>query len=125
MSSMIGKRLKRLRLENKLTQIALGKISGVSHVQIGRYENGFSKPRAKTLAKLAKALGEAPNVFSNKKKFPNEIFLEEHLERLKQVIKTDDDRNMLIAFTEILYHKNRMDAKKQNLSVFRKRNLFF
>lgn len=120
---MIGKRLKSLRLENKLTQVTLGKISGVSHVQIGRYENGLSKPQAKTLDKLAKVLGVDRNFFTNEKKSPKEIFLEEHLEILKQVIKTDDDRKMLVAMTEMLYHKNKLDSKKHNLSVLRKRNL--
>ncbi len=80
-----------------MDQIELGKISGVSNVQISRYEKGLSKPTVKTLSKLAKGLGIEPN----------QIFLEQDLERLKQVIKTDDDRKMLNAMTEMLYHKNR------------------
>lgn len=105
---MIGKRLKRLRLENGLTQITLWEISGVSNVQIGRYEKGSSKPQVKTLAKLAKALEVEPNFFTDKKKLQEEICLEDHLERLKQSIRTFDDLKMLISFTEI----NRIAIKK-------------
>ncbi len=104
---MIKERLKKLRLQNNLTQITLGKISGVSNVQIGRYENGLSKPRPETLAKLAKVLGVDPGYFTDENKFEDNTHLEEHIERLKQVIKTDDDQRTLIALIDVLYHKNR------------------
>ncbi|MEO1013421.1 MAG: helix-turn-helix transcriptional regulator [Bacteroidota bacterium] len=103
---MIPKRLKDLRTQSKLSQLALGEISGVSNVQIGRYENGLSRPRPKTLSKLAKALGVDPGYFTDKDQFPDNTHLEEHLERLKKVIKTEDDQKTLLALIDVLDRKN-------------------
>ncbi|MEM9144381.1 MAG: helix-turn-helix transcriptional regulator [Bacteroidota bacterium] len=103
---MIKERLKKIRLQQKLTQIGLGQLSGVSNVQIGRYENGLSKPRPKTLDKLAKALEVDPGYFTDPDQFPDTTHLEDHLERLKKVIKTDDDQKTLLALIDILDRKN-------------------
>ena len=53
---MIGEKLKRFRSEKGYTLVQLEEISGVSYVQIGRYENYKSVPTSKTLKKLAQAL---------------------------------------------------------------------
>lgn len=103
---MVKNRLKKLRLENKLTQVTLGKISGVSHVQIGRYEKGLSKPTAKTLVKLAKALDVDTSYFTDINKFCDQSCIEKHVEKLKQVIKTEEDLKILAALVDVLHHKN-------------------
>lgn len=103
---MIKDRLKKIRLEHNLTQVTLGKISGVSSVQIGRYERGLSKPTSRTLTKLAKALDVDPSYFMDKDKFSGSKCFEEHIETLKQVIKTKEDLKILVALIDILYHKN-------------------
>ena len=53
---MVGKVLKELRLGRGYTLVQLEKKSGVSYVQITRYENNKSMPTGKTLKKLADAL---------------------------------------------------------------------
>src|SRR5262249_40573919 len=54
----IGKVLKRLRAQRSLSQLALGKRSGVAQAQISRIEaNKQKNPHLDTLAKLARALG--------------------------------------------------------------------
>ncbi|TMU54576.1 helix-turn-helix domain-containing protein [Flagellimonas algicola] len=103
---MIKNRLKKLRLANNLTQTTLGKISGISLAQIGRYEKGLSKPSARTLAKLAKALDVDSNYFTDENKFLDKTSIEKHFGKLKLVIKTDEDLKILIALIEVLYHKN-------------------
>ncbi|MBE2905366.1 helix-turn-helix transcriptional regulator [Anoxybacillus flavithermus] len=50
---MLGDRLKRLRLEKKLTQEELGKKINVTKVSISGYENGNRTPDTETLQKLA------------------------------------------------------------------------
>ena len=52
----IGKLLKQLRLEHKLTQKQLSQLSGVQTRLIQRYEYDEVKPRFETLSKLAEAL---------------------------------------------------------------------
>jgi len=57
MKEDIKQRIKRLRLESGLTQIALSEISGVSLKTIKDLENGRSKGSVETLKSLAKGLG--------------------------------------------------------------------
>lgn len=50
---MLGKRLKILRSEKKITQEELGKVVNVTKVSISGYENGNRTPDTETLQKLA------------------------------------------------------------------------
>ncbi|MCJ7840540.1 helix-turn-helix domain-containing protein [Lederbergia sp. NSJ-179] len=50
---MLGKRLKKLRNEQGLTQEQLGKIINVTKVSISGYENGNRTPDTETLQSLA------------------------------------------------------------------------
>lgn len=50
---MLGDRLRRLRLEKKLTQEELGKKINVTKVSISGYEKGNRTPDTETLQKLA------------------------------------------------------------------------
>ncbi|MGG2105504.1 helix-turn-helix domain-containing protein [Lysinibacillus pakistanensis] len=50
---MLGKRLKMLRTEKKITQEELGKVVNVTKVSISGYENGNRTPDTETLQKLA------------------------------------------------------------------------
>ena len=49
-------RLARLRKEKRLTQQVLADMTGISLIQIHRYENGGSQPSLEALRKLAKGL---------------------------------------------------------------------
>lgn len=53
MFGVLGDRLKKLRLEKKLTQEELGKRINVTKVSISGYENGNRTPDTETLQKLA------------------------------------------------------------------------
>ncbi len=52
----VGKNIKKIRLEKKLTQKQLGELSGISYKQIGLYEQGYRNPKIETIEKIAKAL---------------------------------------------------------------------
>ncbi|EOC9182277.1 helix-turn-helix domain-containing protein, partial [Escherichia coli] len=52
----LGIRLKRLRKDKGLTQVELGKLSGVTGVTIGYWEKDLNEPGSKALSKLAQAL---------------------------------------------------------------------
>ncbi len=52
----LAKRLKALRKEKGLTQLALSNRTGLSLAYIGRLETGHYDPQLSTLRKLAKAL---------------------------------------------------------------------
>lgn len=53
---MIGKRVKELRVEKKMSQQELGNVIGVTKVSICGYENGSRLPNLEKLIKLAEIL---------------------------------------------------------------------
>lgn len=53
MIMQIGKKLKELRLSEKLTQVELAKILKISRVNYTRYETDASRPDYETLIKIA------------------------------------------------------------------------
>lgn len=53
----LGKNIKKIRLDKKLSRKALAKKIGVSEVTITRYENNDREPNMNTLKKLSEALG--------------------------------------------------------------------
>lgn len=62
-TKLIGQKLAKLRQEQGLTTTELSKKAVLSQAQISRLENGKQGFRAKTLVKLAKALGVKPVYF--------------------------------------------------------------
>ena len=53
----IGERVRKLRDERGLSQLALGKAIGVRQTTISQIENGENKPSWKTLQKLTEYFG--------------------------------------------------------------------
>ena len=56
----IGRRLRRLRERNLLTQAELAEAASMSRDQVSRIERDEADPRFSTIRKLAKALGVDP-----------------------------------------------------------------
>lgn len=52
----LGSRVKKLRKQKNLTQIELGKLSGIHYTNIGRIENKGAIPQADVLYLIAKSL---------------------------------------------------------------------
>ncbi len=61
----IGKRIKRLRLDRKLTQQELADIAGITKSYLSKIENSDSSPPVSTLINLAKAIGVQLDDFFN------------------------------------------------------------
>lgn len=60
-----GKRLAVARTTKDLTKEKLGKIVGVHHSQVGRYEKGEASPPAEVLKKMANALDVSTDFLMN------------------------------------------------------------
>jgi len=60
-----GKRLAAARTTKGLTKEKLGKVVGVHHSQIGRYEKGEASPSAEVLKKMANALDVSTDFLMN------------------------------------------------------------
>lgn len=57
MDNLIGKKIKKLRMENSLTQEKLAVKANVSYTTLTKIESGVIKrPAVQTIAKIAKAL---------------------------------------------------------------------
>jgi transcriptional regulator with XRE-family HTH domain len=55
--SLLGRRIKALRLRRELTQEALGERAGLNYKYLGAIERGECNPSLKQLLKIAQALG--------------------------------------------------------------------
>ncbi len=68
--SEIGERLKRYRLEKKLTLKMIEETSGVSATHISEIERGKSSPTVGALTRIAQAMGEEPSYFVEADELP-------------------------------------------------------
>jgi len=66
----IGERLKRYRLEKKLTLKMIEMDSGVSATHISEIERGKSSPTVGALTRIARAMGEEPSYFVEADELP-------------------------------------------------------
>jgi transcriptional regulator with XRE-family HTH domain len=57
LQSLLGRRIKALRLRQELTQEALGETAGLNYKYLGAIERGERNPPLKQLVKIAQALG--------------------------------------------------------------------
>lgn len=55
----IGDNIRRLRLEKKMTQKELSKLSGISEVMISQYERGVRVPKNNNMARIAYVLDKS------------------------------------------------------------------
>ena len=61
----VGRRIRRVRESQGMTQTELGKKIGLSADRVQKYENGFRKPKADLLKKIAEALGVSTLAFTD------------------------------------------------------------
>lgn len=100
---MISQKFKNLRIERGLTQAELAKLAGVSYIQIGRYENGISKPRTKVLQKIIEELDLPHDYFNTDKVRVNHIKKNEILKNTNLLIDNlNSDNATLLALDRIL-----------------------
>ena len=87
-----------------MTQKDLSSKSGVSNIQIGRYENGTSKPNKATLTKMAQAFDMSYEDLVSESNSGRE-YLDEKYNRLLNVI-SDKDYAFLEVMLDGLYTKS-------------------
>lgn len=56
----VGSRIRRIRLQQEMTQIQLGKMVGLTPDRVQKYESGVRKPKSDLLIKIATALKVSP-----------------------------------------------------------------
>ena len=59
-ASRVGDRIRKIRIEKRLSQSELGDMVGLTADRIQKYENGARKPKADLLKKISDALGVSP-----------------------------------------------------------------
>nr|WP_299382187.1 helix-turn-helix transcriptional regulator [Allomuricauda sp.] len=115
---MLSKKLKKLRTDKGYTLMQLAEKSGVSYVQIGRYENDKSAPSGKTLTKLAEAL-EVNMEDLLKNSFETDSISDEQLDakyrKIKKVLRENDmNRRTLDGFFDLLLFKGNVNKMLDN-----------
>lgn len=101
----IGEKLKKLRSEKGLSQLALEQLSGVHCKLLSKYENGRVQPTADTLRKIAQALGVTSDYLIFENAPPDGISQlkdSELFEKFKEVEKMSVENRVMI--------KNLIDA---------------
>ncbi|WP_422351513.1 helix-turn-helix domain-containing protein [Flagellimonas sp.] len=118
---MLGERLKRLRLQRGYTLVRLEEVSGVSYVQIGRYEKDKVIPNSATLKKLADALEvsiESILEDSSSIETVKDEDLNERFEKFKEVVgENDSNRRTLLEIIDLMMFQgsvNGMLTKKSS-----------
>lgn len=96
-----AKRLKRLRLENNLTQMDIAKLLGVGVTTISNYETGRNEPSMEKLIILAKYFNVSVDYLIGN---TDNRFLETTTE--EQEYKLSDDTSKLLSSVLILYNKD-------------------
>ena len=94
-----SERLRKIRSEKGFSKIELGKLAGIHHAQIGRYENKGAYPSADVLAKLANALGVSAECLLNGSKenlAENTLGDKELLSQFKAVEQMSDDEKSVV-----------------------------
>lgn len=96
---MIGNRLKVFRTQKGYTLTELSKKSGVSYVQISRYEKNKSQPTAKVLKRLATALEVDFTLFfvNDKKSIVDEEKLQHQFIELMNLIREEEETKLALS----------------------------
>ena len=84
------------------TQKQLGEFSGVSHVQIGRYESGKVKPTDKVIERLAKALEVSATELNINVKISEEL-IDKKYNRLKNILIEEGDKSAFCKLMDSFY----------------------
>lgn len=100
--------LKQIRINRKLTQKELGKLSNLSESQIGQYEIGIRKPKVETLLKITAALDISTDFFLA---LANYSLAQNEVDKLLHWYKNTKNAKKL----EINRHSVRTDEEKKEL----------
>ena len=83
----IGKNIRILRQNHKMTQKQLAEATGLATITIQQYERGIREPRFDNLTRIAKALNVSPIVFT----IPGlEVLSDEEAEKIKNHVPSKE-----------------------------------
>lgn len=98
---LLGKRLKALRKDNRLTQEVLSERAGISNQYLSNIENSRSIPSLETIIALCRALNATPNdILLGTDSLSEEYLVSDLMLRLKQC--TPSEKRLLCGFLDIL-----------------------
>ena len=91
MNNNLGPILRKRRQEKGLSQVKLGKLSGLNNAHIARLETGERFPTGRTLRKLAKPLGFSELELCKLAGLLSQDGIDEILDKVKQTIRDEVD----------------------------------
>lgn len=100
----IGENIRRIRIENHMTQKELGeRLGGISQQQIGQWETGKANPKIETLIKIASILGVPVSYLNDSLgwlKEPKYMPLEKKLEQIGYTLGENEDGYLWINYPD-------------------------
>lgn len=115
MVKLIGDTLKEHRIKKGYTLSELEKVSGVSYVQISRYEKNKANPTSKVIKKLADALEIDTTMLMDKEKdIINDESIHKQFKELMSLLKKNEeekDKFALSKIIEVMLFKARLKNK--------------
>ncbi|TCS77270.1 helix-turn-helix domain-containing protein [Pectinatus cerevisiiphilus] len=109
---MLGSRLKKLRMQRKMSQQKLADIVGVNRTTIGKYELKNVRPAYEVLEKICRALHTTPEylsgfdqIYPTREEEPRELisFIKEENYTLNGMEVTQKEKRRLSKIIEALY----------------------
>jgi transcriptional regulator with XRE-family HTH domain len=101
------KLLKDRRLELKMSQRQLARISGVNYTQINKYEKGKAIPSEETLQKICKSLRLPLEYFSRNNEISEQLFLKK-VDFLRTQLFSPEERKMIYYFIDYIESQKRI-----------------
>jgi len=95
----LAARLKKARIDKKLSQQQVANAANVHYTNVGRYERGDAKPSAEVLNRLATALEVSPDFLMNgtlEDKAQSSLFDQELLNQFKKIENMPEERKRLL-----------------------------
>ncbi|MBV7276057.1 helix-turn-helix transcriptional regulator [Clostridiaceae bacterium UIB06] len=101
-----GKRIKKHRLNKKLTQEQLAELIGLSSVYISHIEVGSTKPSLETVLKICNALEITPDAILIDSVYSSKEYLQDDIALLLKNCSATDMKLIIDLIKTVLNHRN-------------------
>lgn len=98
--TIVGKRLKQLRVENRYSQTQIAEMCGVTQATIGRYENGVAEPPIEKLLWYAEKFEVSLDYIFGRTSNPKGMLYGQNADNLKSTLPKEED---LEVFAEMCF----------------------
>lgn len=116
--SALGTKIMTIRTSKRFSRAALAKAVGLSHVQLGNYEEGRSSPTEMNLSKIAQALGVTTDFLLNSDSKSNSNYsFDKWVDKAKNNL-SDNDQLRVAEYIQLLCIKTESEKTSRILADY-------